>query len=113
MEIIVSKLEFNKLKEMAVRTFGNLVKAVVDVDRELLAIDAELHSDLEALMLENGSKQKNLWGINLYPDLQGEEFIEFDSVINMRPSQCNRSCGVENEALRKKIIKIVTKRIKK
>lgn len=113
MKIIVRKLEFNKLKEMAVRTFGNLVKAVVDVDRELLAIDAELHSDLEALMLENGSKQKNLWGINLYPDLQGEEFIEFDSVINMRPSQCNRSCGVENEELRKKIIEIVTKRIKK
>lgn len=113
MEIITSILEFDKLKEMAVRTFGNLVKAVVDVDRELLAVDAELYSDLEALLLENGSKQKNLWGINLYSDMQGEDFIEFDSLINMRPSQGNRSRGVEDKELRKKIIEIVTKRIKR
>ena len=106
-------LEFDKLQEMAHRTFGKLVKAVIDVDRELLAVDAELHSDLEALLLENGSKQKNLWGINIYPDMQGEDFIEFDSVINMRPSQGNRSRGVEDRELRKKIIEITNKRIKR
>ena len=113
MEIIASILEFDKLKEMAVRTFGNLVKAVVDVDRELLAVDAELHSDLEALLLENGSKQRSLWGINIYPDLAGEDFIEFDSVINIRPSQSNNSRGVEDKELRKKIIEIVAKRLKR
>lgn len=113
MEIITKTLEINKLKEMAANTFGNLVKAVVDVERELLAVDAELHSDLEALLLDNGSKQKNLWGINLYPDLQGEDSIEFDAVINMRPSQGNRSRGVEDKELRKKIIEIVTKRVKR
>jgi hypothetical protein len=98
---------------MAVNTFGNLVKAVVDIDRELMAVDAELHSDLEALLLEDGSKQEGLWGINLYPDAQGEDFIEFDLIINMRPSQGNRSRGVENEELRKRIIKIVTEKIKR
>ena len=113
MEIITNILESGKLKEMAVQTFGNLIKAVVDVDRGLLALDGELHSDLEVLLPENGSKQKNLLGINLYPDMQGEDFIEFDSIINMRPSQDNRSRGVEDKELHKKIIEIVNKRIKR
>jgi len=98
---------------MAAATFGNLVKAVVDVEREIVAVDAELHSDLEALLLGNGSKQKNLWGINFYPEMPGDEFLEFDSMINMRPSQGNRSRGVENEETHKKIVEIVAKRIKR
>ncbi|MFH1380597.1 MAG: DUF5674 family protein, partial [Candidatus Omnitrophota bacterium] len=89
-----------------------MVKAVVDVDRELVAVNAELHSDLEALLLEDGSKQKNLWGINLYPEMQGGDFIEFDSMINMRPSQNNRSRSVEDKEIANKIIEIVAKKIK-
>lgn len=112
MKIIKDILTFEELKKMAAGLFGNSVKAVVDVDRELIAVDAELHSDLEALLLEDGSKQKNLWGINLYPELRGEDFIEFDSMINMRPSQGNRSRGVDNEEIRKRIIDIVAKWIK-
>lgn len=112
MKIITQSVTLNEIKAMAVATFGNLVKAVVDVERELIAVDAELHSDLEALLLEDGSKQKSLWGINLYPEIQGEDFVEFDSMINMRPSQGNRSHGVEDKELRKKIIEIVAKRVK-
>lgn len=112
MKIITETLTFKELKQMAVATFGNLVKAVVDIDRELIAVDAELHSDLEALLLENGSKQRNLWGINLYPEIQGDDFIEFDSLVNMRPSQGNRSRGIEDIEIREKIIEIVTKRVK-
>ena len=113
MKIITKTLSLNELKQMAVATFGNLVKSVVDIDRELIAVDAELHSDLEALLLENGSKQKSLWGINLYPEIQGDDFVEFDSMINMRPSQGNRSRGIENEDRRKKIFEIIAKRIKR
>ena len=113
MKIITEILSLDELKQMAAATFGNLIKAVVDIDRELIAVDAELHSDLEALLLEDGSKQKSLWGINLYPELQGDEFIEFDSMINMRPSQSNKSRGIENEETRKKINEIVVKRIKR
>jgi len=112
MKKIIETLKLGELKQMATATFGNLVKAVVDVDREIIAVDAELHSDLEALLLEDGSKQKSLWGINLYPEIQGDDFIEFDSLINMRPSQGNRSRGIENEEIRKKITAIVVKRIK-
>lgn len=113
MKIITEILLSGELKQMAVDTFGNLVKAVVDVDREIIAVDAELHSDLEALLLKNGSKQRSLWGINLYPEMQGEDFVEFDSMINMRPSQGNRSRGIESEEMRKKILAIVAKRVKR
>ena len=112
MKIITGSLTRKELEQMAADLFGNLVKAVVDIDREIIAVDAELHSDLEALLLEDGSKQKNLWGINFYPDMQGDDFVEFDSMINMRPSQNNRSRGVEDESARKKILDVVNKRIK-
>ena len=104
-------MTLGELSDMATAMFGNVVKAVVDIERDLLAVDGELHSDLEALLLEDGSRPQNLWGINLYPELLGDDFVEFDSMINMRPSQGNRSRGVEDPETRKKIIEIVTKRI--
>ncbi|MEK6727178.1 MAG: DUF5674 family protein [Candidatus Omnitrophota bacterium] len=113
MKIVIETLSLDELKQMAASTFGDLVKAVIDTDRELIAVDAELHSDLEALLLADGSKQKNLWGINLYPEIQGDDFVGFDSMINMRPSQGNRSRGIEDAGIRKKIIAIAAKRIKK
>lgn len=113
MKIITDSVTLDGLKQMAAAMFGNSVKAVVDVERGLVAVDAELHSDLEALLLQDGSKQKDLWGINFYPELQGDDFIEFDSMINVRPSQGNRSRGVDDEETRKRIVEIVSKRIKK
>jgi len=113
MKIIKDILTFEELKKMAAELFGNSVKAIVDIERELIAVDAELHSDLEALLLQDGSKQKDLWGINLYPELQGDEFIEFDSMINMRPSQGNRSRGVDDGEIRRKVVEIVSMRIKR
>jgi hypothetical protein len=107
MIIISGPVSLTDLKAMAQGGFGNLVKAVVDVDREIMAVDGELHADEEALLLENGSQQKNLWGINIYPELEGADLIEFDSLINIRPSQGNRSRGVDNIEIREKIIQVV------
>ena len=109
MQIIQQILNREKLKQIALDVFGNMVKGVVDIDKGLLALNAELHADLEALLLKSGSHQKNLWGINLYPELNEPEFIEFDSMINMRPSQGNRSRGVEDAMIRKKILDVVHK----
>ena len=113
MKIIKDKLTFDELKQMASRLFGDLVKAVVDIDEELVAVDAELHSDLEALLLQEGSRQASLWGINLYPEAAGEEFVEFDSMINLRPSQGNRGRGVDNPETRQRIMAVVAKRIQR
>jgi hypothetical protein len=112
-KIIEDKISVTELKEMAGKMFGNLVKAVVDIEKNTMAIDAELHADEEALLLENGSEQKNLWGINLYPENGGDDFVEFNSMINLRPSQGNRSRGVEDQNIQKKIIETVNKLIEK
>ena len=98
---------------MAEERFGNMVKAVIDVEKEIMAVDAELHADEEALLLEKGSRQEDLWGINIYPEMSENERIEFDSMINLRPSQGNRTRGVDAPEIRQKIIKIVNKRVKK
>lgn len=109
MEILTQKITVDQLKKKSSGFFGDMIKAVVDIDRDLLAIDAELHSDLEALLLENGSKQAGLWGINLYPEMSGNDFVEFDSMINMRPSQGNKSRSVEDPSVRAKIVQLVQK----
>ena len=111
MIIVRDALSFGDLKQMAERLFGDMVKAVVDVERELLAVDAELHADLEALLLGDGSQQRSLWGINLYPELEGAAFIEFDSMINLRPSQGNRSRSVDDPAIRTRIAAVVKQRV--
>jgi len=113
MKILDNIITNDELKKTAQETFGDLVKAVVDVDRELVAVDAELHSDLEALFLENGSRQKSLWGINFYPELEGEDFIEFDSMINLRPSQGNMTRGVDSEDIQIKILDVINKWVKR
>ena len=107
MKIISEKLKLSELNEMAKNMFGNLVKAVVDVEKKIMAIDGELHSDEETLLIQGGSIQKNLWGINIYPEAHKENFIEFDSMINIRPSIGNKTRGVDNEVIRKLIITIV------
>ncbi len=109
MKILDTPVAIDELRRIAADTFGDMVKAVVDARRGLVAIDAELHSDLEALLLENGSRQNDLWGVNFYPDMEGDDFIEFDSMINMRPSQGNVSRGVDDEALRREIVGIIDK----
>lgn len=113
MKIITDLVNMDELKEMAACMFGDMVKAVVDIDKDIIALDAELHSDLEALLLGKGSKQKDLWGINIYPEIKGDEWIEFDSMINIRPSQGNKSRGVDSEEVRGKILEIIGKRIKR
>lgn len=113
MKLVSDSIGLEELKKMSEKMFGNLVKAVVDVKKGIMVVDAELHADEEMFLLEQGSKQSDLWGINIYPELiGGEDFIEFDSMINLRPSEGNLTRGVENEEIQKKIKNIVIKLIK-
>jgi len=85
-----------RLKELAAPGFGDMIKAVVDCRRRVMVVGGELHADEEHWLLEDGSQQSDLWGINLYPGDTTEDWIELDSMINVRPSQGNPSRGVEN-----------------
>jgi hypothetical protein len=112
MQIVEAPISLGDLRVMAENRFGNLVKAVVDVERKIMAVDGELHADEEALLLENGSRQEDLWGINIYPELAGPDRVEFDSIVNIRPSQGNRSRGVDSQTIRENIIDIVNMLVK-
>ena len=101
-----------KVAALAKDQFGEMLKATVDVERGVLAVGGELHSDEEAMLLEDGSRQEHLWGINIYPEKPREGLVEFDSMINVRPSQNNRSRGVEDPEIRSRILRIVEKMIR-
>lgn len=113
MEILTSKVTLDYIRDLANNCYGEMIKAVADVENGIIAVDSELHSDLESLLLGKGSDQASLWGFNIYPDLDDEDFIEFDSLINIRPRQNNKSRDVEDPQIREKIISIVKEYIEK
>ena len=110
-KIVKDTISKEELRKIAKNQFGDVVKAVVDIEKEIMAIGGDLHADEESLLLQQGSNQENLWGINLYIDKSENEFVEFDSMINVRPSQNNRSRDVESLDIQRKIRGIVNKLI--
>jgi len=85
----------------------NLVKGVVDISNRRIAIDASMHVDLEQQLLKDGSEQSELWGFNIYPHKENEDFIEFDSIINLRPWQNNRKRYIEDDEIKKEAVEII------
>ncbi len=108
-KIVQDSISKRELEKMAQELFGDFVKAVVDIERGIVAFGGELHADEEVKLLEEGSKQENLWGINIYPDRQGDGRIEFNSMINIRPSQGNYSRNVDNKEVQAEVRKVIDK----
>ena len=108
MQIITKKITVDELKKMSEKMHNNLVKAVVDIEQGIMVVDAPMHVDQEMLLLEEGSQQENLWGINIHPYKSQDQWIEFDSMINVRPSFGNRTCGVDDINIQEKIKKVVS-----
>jgi len=106
-EIVRKRIPPSVLERAAAERFGDMVKAVVDIRRRIMAIGGDLHADEETLLLDDGSQQADLWGVNLYPATSGDDWLEYDSMNNVRPSQGNRSRGVENPTLREAIRAVV------
>lgn len=114
MKMVKDNISVEELKKMSEKMFGRLVKAVVDIEQEIMVVDAPLHSDEECLLLENGSDQENLWGINIFPDqIDNEKFIVFDSMINLRPGWGNNTRGVDCTDIQAKIRIIVNRLVVK
>lgn len=110
--LVTEPISIVHLRETGEELYGDMVKAVVDVQKEVMAVGAELHADEEAFLLERNSQQENLWGINLYTDRELTEMVEFDSMINIRPRHNNRSRYVEDANVRANIIRIVQKLVR-
>lgn len=113
MKKVTESISIAELDQMSEKMYDRLVKVVVDLENQIMVVDAEMHVDEESFLLEEGSKQENLWGINIYPARVGKsDWIEFDSMINLRPYQGNRSRSVENIEIQKQIIDLVTRLVK-
>lgn len=111
-KIVTDTITISELKELAHEFYGDTIKAVADVEQGLLGVGGEFHSEIERLLIEgHGSQRENTWGINLLLDKSGEDCIEFDSMINLKPALLNRTRNVENEEIRKKIRAIVSRKI--
>jgi hypothetical protein len=112
-KIIEQQVQKTDLLDLELKSrYGALIKAVVDVKRAIMIAGMTMHSDGEEILLESGSKQTDLWGINLYLQQSDDEWIEYDSVINLRPSQGNDSRGVDDPTIRQKIREIVNQLVK-
>lgn len=84
--------------------FGSMIKLAVDLERKILAGGGELHSDCEEVLLQDGSKQEDVWGGDWYPDWKE---VGFESLINIRPRQDNRSTILQSPVLRQKLEAVV------
>jgi hypothetical protein len=105
--IIKKPISFQQLKKIAEDNHGNMVKGVVDIGLGIIALGGELHADAEALLLQNGSEQENLWGFNIYTNKPDDQRIEYHSFINIRPNQDNRSLEIQSQELKRKIKRII------
>lgn len=104
----VKSISLAELKEMSEKMYGSLVKADIDISQGIMIVDMGMHADGEAYLLQNGSKQGDIWGINLHPaDFGTKDFIEFDSMINIRPSQGNASKDILDLNVKKQIVSLV------
>lgn len=108
-EIVRKAISPEQVREHAEATFGDMVKVVVDLEREIVAIGGELHSDAEAVLLDDGSKQNDLWGANIMVDKSPGENIEYNSLINIRPSQGNRSRDIQDPSIRERVRAVLSK----
>jgi Protein of unknown function (DUF5674) len=106
-QIVSASITLDALRGIAQEQFGDFVKAVVDVEQGIMAVGGELHADAEAILLDQGSRQAALWGINVYPEQEAADRIDFDAMINVRPSQGNRSRSVEDPSIQQRIRDIV------
>ena len=113
MRIIQSKISLSEIWDNREIQNTDLLKIVIDINRRIIAADAEMHADLEEVLLENGSDQKDLWGANLFPGRKGSEFIEYTSFINIRPAQGNKNMEVQDNQIRDSIIEIIDELIER
>jgi hypothetical protein len=113
MMVIKERVSKDDLVRMAKEGFGDMVKAVVDVRQEIMALGGELHADEEVLLAEKeNSARADTWGVNIYPERSGRDMLEFDSMINLKPAYGNRTKSVEDADTQEKIRLVIKKLIK-
>lgn len=110
-KVVEDTISVDELREIAKEYYVDMIKGVVDISKEIIAVGGEYHMDANMKILENGSVQADVWGFNIFFDRPQNERIEFTSLINIRPQADNRSMEVENGAIREKMRAIINNKI--
>lgn len=110
-KVIRKRISESELRSFLGKPFVDMIKFVVDIEKKIIALGGEMHADAEQILLKDGSEQKNLWGGNIYPDKERDEKIKYESLINIRPSQNNRSLEIKDGRLKESIKNIVERLI--
>lgn len=106
-QIIRLRLTPDELHAIMTTRTGDMLKVVVDLSRRLLALGLDLHADGEQALLDDGSRQEDLWGANVYPEKQRAAAIEYTSLINIRPRQDNRSMNIQDPTRREAVAAVL------
>ena len=110
-KIVEDHISVDELKELAKEFYVSMVKGVVDIERKIVAFGGEYHMDSNVMLLEHGSKQGDVWGFNIYPDKLRDSWIEYVSLINIRPQANNRDMEVQDADIRAKMQRIIDSKI--
>jgi hypothetical protein len=110
-KIIHDRITRSELKKLAEETFVEMVKAVADIRRGVIAVGGELHSETRDKLLAEGSKAQDLWGFNIYLDGQFDDALEYSSQINLRPAEHNASLQIKSPEVRALIRDLVLRMV--
>ena len=111
-KIIAENITIDELKKIAKVYYVSMIKGVVDIDKEIIAFGGEYHIDANNILLENGSDQSDLWGFNIVFDKSVESWIEYTSLINIRPLAKNFDMEVQDISIRNRMKEIINSKIK-
>jgi hypothetical protein len=103
--VVRSHATAQQITEM-LATLEGYIKLAVDVERGILAGGGAMHVDWESVLLDDGSVQEDVWGADWYPSSQQ---VAYESLINIRPRQGNRSLEVNDPEIRSRIAEIVSR----
>ncbi|MBI4155786.1 MAG: hypothetical protein HY507_00965 [Candidatus Zambryskibacteria bacterium] len=109
--IISDTITIDELKKIAKEFYVTMIKGVVDIKKEVIAFGGQYHIDANAVLTEKGSQQQDVWGFNVNFIKPKEEWIEYNSLINIRPLQENYDMEVLDEDIRRKMKKIINSKI--
>jgi len=108
--IVKTPVKKSEIAQMAREGFGDVGKVVADGSQNFMAIGGELHADEEVMLSEKeGSKREDMWGFNIYPEKAREEWLEFNSMVNIKPHLGNRTRDIGDPEVKEKIRKVVEK----
>jgi len=110
-KIVKDKISTAELKEISKEFYVSMVKGVVDIENEIMALGGEYHIDANGVLIMEGSKQSDIWGFNIVFERSRDSWIEYISLINIRPQVGNMDMEVQDNLIRDKMKKIINSKI--